>query len=149
MSEKQEKRRAVVRMPEDYADMLDMTPPSFPHHPPMPLLSRAMQFAAFSPLTGFEEQLDESARPVDTQMELDSAQITAINETLRQLEKKIARRPAVCLVWFAHDPFKDGGEYRTLAGTLTKIDTQNRQLVFETGEKIPMCDIFSLTEGEK
>jgi len=39
-------------------------------HPQMSLASRAAQFSSFKALTGFEDEIDEAARYVDSRAEL-------------------------------------------------------------------------------
>ena len=49
---------------------------------PMPMHDRAAQFAPFSALTGFDEQIGETARLTDIQTELGEDDIRDLNEAL-------------------------------------------------------------------
>lgn len=46
----------------DYSDMLELPHHISDHHPPMPPLSRAAQFAPFAALTGHHDAIQETAR---------------------------------------------------------------------------------------
>jgi len=45
-----------------YDDIINMERPVSKKHPPMSMEGRAGQFAPFAALTGFEEQIDETAK---------------------------------------------------------------------------------------
>ena len=48
-------------MTEDYDDIINLPHHVSQKHPPMPMLSRAAQFAPFAALTGHEDAIKETA----------------------------------------------------------------------------------------
>ena len=124
-----------------YADIINLnyTPSDRRRH--MSMIDRAAQFSAFAALTGFDEQIDESARLTD-QKTVPSAEVQAsLNNTLMLLDRRIDARPEVRLVYFQPDKRKDGGVYREKRGRLKKIDPLSETVLFEDGTSIPMEDI--------
>ena len=126
---------------EKYADIMNVkyTPSDRRAH--MRRIDRAAQFAPFAALTGFEDQLDESARLTDART-LPSAEVTeALNDALRILDRRILSQPFVHVVYFKADARKSGGHYVEKRGRLKKIDTVAATLLFTDGAEIPMEDL--------
>ncbi len=46
---------------DDYSDIIDLTRPVSPKHPPMSREKRAAQFSPFAALTGFESAVEKAA----------------------------------------------------------------------------------------
>jgi hypothetical protein len=49
-------------MNEDYSDIIDMPHHVSAHHPQMPMINRAAQFAPFSALNGLDNALDDTSK---------------------------------------------------------------------------------------
>ena len=128
----------------DYEDMLDLPHHISPTRPQMTLLNRAAQFAPFAALTGYDELIDEADRPVERRVALNDEQQAAINERLRLLEKHLREKPVVSVVWFEPDARKQGGSYRTLSGTVRRLDAAGHRIIFDTGEELTMESLYSL-----
>ena len=126
----------------EYDDIIRLPHPASARHRPMTLLNRAAQFSPFAALTGYEDLVDETARLVDRRLSLSDEQLRQLNETLRELSTRLREEPQVCIVYFAQDPFKDGGFYRTEAGVLKAIDPVQQTVTFRDGPTIPMRDIY-------
>lgn len=47
---------------DDYSDIIHLPHYRLKHHRPMPMASRAAQFAPFAALTGYKERVDEEAQ---------------------------------------------------------------------------------------
>ena len=58
-----------MRGKDDYEDIIGLPHPVSEKHPPMPLLSRAAQFAPFAALTGHYDALKETERQQVDNME--------------------------------------------------------------------------------
>ena len=136
-----------MRKPEDYADMLPLDRPSVPGHPPMPRKNRAAQFGVFSPLQGYEESLDETARPVEDRPEQDAGQIEAVNAALNEVTQRVLEEPAVVLLCFFRDALKEGGAYRSVTGNVKKVDADARTLLLTDGTSVAFEDICALSVG--
>lgn len=124
-----------------YADIINLNYTPSDRRAHMSKVDRAAQFSAFAALTGFDEQIDESARLTD-QKTVPSAEVQAsLNNTLMLLDRRIDARPEVRLIYFQPDKRKDGGAYREKRGRLKKIDPLSETVLFEDGISIPMEDI--------
>ncbi len=127
-----------------YDDMLDM-----PHHQShkrahMSLHDRAAQFAPFQALTGYEEELTETARLTEERITLDENRIAAINEKLTYLGAHLAEHLRISITYFRPDGKKEGGSYLTDVGSIRKMKEAERIVIMESGMEIPMEQIVEL-----
>lgn len=135
---------------EKYADIFRM-----PHHvsetrPQMPLMARAAQFAPFAALTGYEDEVAETARLTDTELELDETRKAEIDEQLQYLQQHIEERPEVEIVHFVPDDRKAGGAYVTTTGKVNRLDPYTRQVILKSGKKIEIDRIYAIQiEGRR
>ena len=116
-----------------YNDIINLPHHVSPTRMPMPPENRAAQFSPFAALTGFEEQILETSRFTDHLMELSEDEKTLLDNTLREIEAHMVEQPDVCVTYFEPDSKKSGGQYVTFTGTLKKIDSYERRLVFFEG----------------
>lgn len=133
--------------PHRYDDLLDLPHHVSVTHPHMSLYDRAAQFAPFKALTGYEDDVEETARLTDRRVELDADTIERLDARLRLLEEHLADAPVVSVTYFRPDERKDGGSYETLTGVVRKIDGVRHILVLRSGQQIPIGDIYRI-EGE-
>lgn len=129
-----------------YEDMLMM-----PHHqsskrPHMTMRERAAQFAPFAALTGHDEAIVETARYVESKLELEEDVLVELDERLGTLKEKIKESPRVSITYFRPDMHKKGGTYITISGTLKKIDEYKQKLILEEGDQIAIRDIVRIEE---
>lgn len=115
----------------NYNDIINL-----PHHvsdkrPRMSMQDRAAQFASFAALTGFEDDVDETARITDKKILKDESELAKLNEVIMLLEENISDKPEVNITHFVQDVLKDGGKYITSSGKLKKIDKYEHMLVLE------------------
>lgn len=127
-----------------YADMVELDRPASAR-PPMPLADRAAQFSPFAALSGHEDAVQEAGRFVEERVTLGDAERAELDRKLSEIRKELARRPHVIVTCFVSDEFKEGGTYATREGRVRAFDEEMRALVFESGERILIADIFSLT----
>ena len=129
-----------------YADIIDR-----PHHvsakrAPMPRLNRAAQFSPFAALTGYDDLIQEAARPTSVQLELDESRKEELNAALvRLMQAEEPRRAA--FTYFQPDERKSGGRYVTATGCIRRCDALNGVLLLDTGAVIPI-DHISEIEAE-
>ena len=140
--------------PHRYDDLLDLPHHVSVTHPHMTLYDRAAQFAPFKALTGYEDDVEETARPTDQRIELDADSIVRLDARLRLLEEHLADAPTVSITYFRPDERKAGGSYETVTGVVKKIDAIKCILVLWDGQRIPIGDIsdiggelFSILDG--
>lgn len=127
-----------------YDDILNM-----PHHvsstrPHMSMHDRAAQFSPFSALTGYDDTVKETARLTDEKQELTADRITDLNQKIAFLTEHAEERPEITIEYFIPDEKKSGGKYVTFSGNCRRIDEYNHNMVFASGEKIPLNDIFNI-----
>ena len=88
----------------------------------------------------------------DLMYEYDSLPHQYGENTLYQSEAQIidliGEHPEITVTYFLPDERKEGGEYATLTGRLKRLDPVERVLLFETGERVPIGDIFLLETEE-
>lgn len=130
-----------------YDDIIDL-----PHHrsikrPHMPLADRAAQFSPFAALTGHGDAIKETARLVDSKMELSEEVRVYLSARLSFLAENIKERPEISVTYFLPDERKAGGAYITKTGTVKKINEYEHTLVMQDGVVIPIDDIVAI-DGE-
>lgn len=112
----------------NYDDIIDM-----PHHISlnrgrMSNVDRAAQFSSFAALTGYEEQIEETARLTDGKLQLSAEEIESLNSDMNYLMDNIALCPEAEIMYFVPDERKEGGKYVSLKGNIKKIDPINRTI---------------------
>lgn len=127
-----------------YDDMIHLPHHVSQRHPPMSRQDRAAQFSPFAALTGLDTALQETARLTDRRVTLDEYEQAALDAKLQKLRDSIADHPRVTVTYFVEDAFKEGGAYRTAAGTARKFAENETVLMLTDGEVIPVADILSL-----
>lgn len=121
-----------------YDDIIDRPHPNSYRHVRMSTRDRAAQFAPFAALTGYEAQVQETARLTDDQRELDDTERAMLNEKLRMLRDGVGEQAQVRVTYFLPDRRKQGGAYVTAEGEVRHVDEYARTLVMEDGTTIPM-----------
>lgn len=113
--------------------------------PKMSAVDRAAQFSAFAALVGLDEQMDETARLVDSKIELSEDEIEILNRKFQYLAQRLnedEERPQVKVCYFVPDERKDGGAYVTKIGTVKRINDVFFKLLFTDGADICVSDIL-------
>lgn len=127
-----------------YDDILHLPHHVSSRHPQMPREKRAAQFAPFAALTGYEDALAETTRPLVQRIELSDDEKVRLDRHLQELATHIQDQPAVTITWFQEDLTAQGGFYVTTKGHLKTIDAVHNGLILTNGNWIPICDILSL-----
>lgn len=127
-----------------YDDILNL-----PHHvsntrPHISMHDRAAQFSPFAALTGYDDTVKETARLTDEKLELTADRINELNQKIAFLNEHAEERPEITVEYFIPDEKKSGGKYVTLSGKFRRIDEYNQNMVFVSGEEIPLNDIFEI-----
>ena len=128
----------------DYEDIINLPHYVSKTHPPMSPLSRAAQFSPFAALTGYDEEIDETARLTDCKLSLSEEKQAQLNNILLYLNDNIKLMPEISVQYFIKDEKKEGGMYVTLTGTLRRIDFNNRILIFTDSSTVDFDDVYSL-----
>lgn len=127
-----------------YADIIHMPHPVSSRHAAMTNLDRAAQFAPFAALTGYEEEIAETARLTTPRIELTESQQQVLDRKYQYLQAHIREQPTVTVTYFQPDLLKAGGSYRTISSQVKKIDAYQKILQFTNGEKILLEEIVCL-----
>lgn len=109
--------------------------------PHMPVSDRAAQFAPFAALTGYGEQVAETARLTQRQWELSEEELETLNERMTYLKAHLKERPHVRITFFVPDDRKEGGAYQETSGIVRRIDEWERLVYLENGDVISMDEI--------
>lgn len=109
-------------------------------HPQMSMINRAAQFSPFAALTGYDDQIAETARLTDRRIELTEAEEAEINAAIGKLE----RGDEVELTWFVPDKKKSGGRYVTERVTVKQLVPTEGKVVLTDGRSIDMSTIIEV-----
>ncbi len=115
--------------------------------PKMSAVDRAAQFSSFAALIGLDEQLDETARLVDSKIELSEDEAAVLNgkfQVLAQMLNENEERPQIKVRYFVPDERKDGGAYVTKIGAVKRIDDVFFKLLLMDGAEIDVSDVLDL-----
>ena len=127
-----------------YNDILNMQYPNpdiekdFPDE-----ILRAAQFAPFAALTGFDEEVEETARITDSKVELDEYQKAELNDKLLFLINS-EDDEEVSITYFVPDKKKSGGAYVIKKGIVIKVREYEKDVVMADGTEIPIDDIIEI-----
>lgn len=127
-----------------YDDILNLPRHVSSIRPHMSMHDRAAQFSPFAALTGYDDTVKETARLTDEKLELTADRINDLNQKITFLKEHAEERPEITVEYFIPDEKKSGGKYVTLSGEFRRIDEYNHNMVFTSGEEIPLNDIFEI-----
>ena len=132
---------------DNYEDIINLPHYEPKYHPRMSKHNRAAQFAPFAALTGYEEQVKETARLTEKKIEIDDGLKEILGNKLIYIQENLNIKSELIFTYFILDSRKSGGRYVEKKGIVKKIDIieQYVQLIDKT--KIPINDIISI-EGE-
>lgn len=134
---------------------------TLPHHQSkkrkhMSMTERATQFGAFRALTGYEDEIAETARCTDVKSELDEYAKAEINAKLQYINDYIDDGQEITVTYFVPDERKSGGTCVAKTGVVSKLREYEKQLVFEDGAEILIdytkkfeCDSLNKNEYNK
>lgn len=113
-------------------------------HQPMLMTNRAAQFSSFKALTGFEDEIDEAARYVDSKAELTDDELEALDQAFQLLADIGNEQPKISVTYFSADNSKSGGKYVTVSGNFRFLDMGVRMLKFTDGTAVLIDDIVDV-----
>ena len=127
-----------------YDDIINMSHHISKKHPRMSLENRSAQFAPFAALTGYEDEVEETARLTDKKIELTDEVKSIINLKLKIIQEKIDIKPEVTITYFIPDNKKEGGNYKTVTSNVIKIDKYKQIIIVKDKTEIPIRFISSI-----
>lgn len=132
------------RQAEDkYADIINLPHHVSRNHPQMSMGDRAAQFSPFAALTGHDAAIAEAARLTDERPILDESVKQEISDLI-QLASTDSNL-VLNIVYFVPDTRKAGGAYMEITGRFKKLIPHEKQLIMDSGIRIPVEDIISAT----
>ena len=131
-------------MSNKYDDIINLPHHISNKHPQMSLEERAAQFAPFAALTGYDDEVKETARLTDQRIDLDEEVKSILDSKIQTILGKISTRPTISVTYFITDDKKEGGKYVTITGIVKKIDKYKQVIVLEDRTEIPINEIISI-----
>ena len=127
-----------------YDDIINLPHYELKHHNRMSMHSRAAQFAPFAALTGYDEQVKETARLTDDRLDLDDEVKAILDAKLQVIQENISNKPQATITYFVADAKKDGGKYVTVTNNIKKIDEYKQSIILVDATEIPIYDIIEI-----
>lgn len=128
----------------NYENIIGLSNHTSDKHPRMSRENRAAQFSSFAALTGYNAEINETARLTDEKLELSEDRINDINIKLQIIMDNIDEYPEVTVEYFVPDEKKSGGAYTKICGNVRRIDEHERILIMKDCRTIPIDDIYSI-----
>ena len=129
----------------NYDDIINLPHHVSKKHPRLSMEQRAAQFAPFAALTGYDEQVKETARKTSERLEIDEELKTTLDSKIQIIVDKIKTKPKVSITYFVQDLKKEEGEYVTSIGIVEKIDTYNQLICLSNKVNIPINEIIDIS----
>ena len=129
-------------MEKNYDDIIHLSHPKSPKHPPMTIMERAAQFSPFSALTGYGDAVDETIRLTDEQLELDEETKAMLNLKLQFLLEN--PQTEAVFTYFQKDRKKSGGAYVNALGFVKDLDELKHELLLTDGTRIPVENVYAV-----
>ena len=109
-------------------------------HPRMSIFNRSAQFAPFAALTGFDDEVKETARLTEKKIDLDEDEKNALNNKLLEIKNN----QEITVEYFIKDNRKTGGKYIEKKGFVKKIDLIYKHIILFDKTIIPINDIINI-----
>ncbi len=133
-----------MNMNVNYNDIKAFTRPHYDGRFPMSIHDRAAQFAPFAALSGFDHIIAETARVVDSKIELSEDEVNKLNADLNRLYDILSEQPQIRLTYYIPDKRKAGGRYTDKVGVVRIFDFYKRCLVFTDGKCIAIDNLYKI-----
>ena len=127
-----------------YDNIINLPHRTSDKHPRMSRENRAAQFSPFAALTGYNAEINETARLTDEKLELSEDRINDINIKLQIVNDNIDECPEVTIEYFVPDKKKSGGAYVTVSGNVRRIEEHERVLIMKDGSTVSIDDIYAI-----
>ena len=128
----------------EYDDIINLPHHVSRKHPQMSIHDRAAQFAPFAALTGYDEEIEETARLTTRKHILDEESVDKLNENLNIINENINKHLEIKITYFIADLKKEGGKYINKTGKVKTLDLVNGYIKMIDNEKIYFEDITEI-----
>lgn len=130
---------------DNYEDIINLPHYEPKYHKRMSIAKRAAQFAPFSALTGYDEEIKLSSKLVDKKIELTEEEKLFLNDKIQILIENIKDKPEITITYFIKDDKKIGGEYINKTSNINKIDISKNIILLRDKTIISIDDIINIT----
>ena len=134
-------------MPHRYDDILNTPWPQPSRRARMDSRDRAVQFAPFAALTGFDGVIQETARLTQAPVCLFEESQELLNRELNAISRRLPGAVPVRMTIYQEDPRKAGGAFREIEGEVKKLDVGS--LTLTDGREISFDQICQLERVEE
>lgn len=114
----------------------------------MTLEERAVQFSAFAALSGYDEEIDETARLTSPREAMSEDDIAKLDAAFQRLLDSESEHPTVTVTYFQPDERKEGGRYAVFSGAFRHFDATENKLIFTDGTRIPIQNISAILDED-
>lgn len=128
-----------------YDNIINLPHYELKNHPRMSIESRSAQFAPFSALTGYSDEVVETARLTNKKVIISEDMKTIIDMKLQTIEEHIKEKPEISILYFEKDKRKSGGEYIEYTGNIKRIDRVEQKMIFIDNKKIDLKEIYDIS----
>lgn len=125
-----------------YDDIINLPHHVSKKHPQMPIADRAAQFAPFAALTGYGEQIKETARTTEEFHQVSGREKEELDQKLQILLQTQYKHPLI-----SPDARKQGGHYEKKTEYVKRIDPVKEYIIMKDDTRIRFHYIKEL-QGE-
>ena len=129
-----------------YDDIINLPHHVSDYHRPMPIATRAAQFAPFAALSGHDDAIAETRRLTESLKELTEDEKNILSH---KLSYAIKNRSLVEISYFIPDKTKSGGSYGTITERIKKWDEYSNTVVLYNGDVISVYLISDINIKDK
>ena len=135
-------------MDNDYSDIINLPHHESPTRARMARADRAVQFAPFAALCGYDAAIKETARVTDEKVEVqtDEARLAELNEKLRFLDENERSHPEITVKYFVADKKKSGGKYVSVTSLFKRLNKIEQTILLMNGTVISFEDIIEIND---
>ncbi len=127
-----------------YDDIINLPHHVSKTHKPMPLINRAAQFAPFSALTGYDDNIAEAARLTTPEHILSQEESDELSRRLTFAVEHMTERNVLEFTYFIPDKTKSGGKYISIVGIIKKYEEFTKVITLENGNILHIENIVSI-----
>lgn len=130
-----------------YDDIIDLPVHISQTRPHMSMIDRAAQFSPFAALTGYEDEITETARRTQTKPEITEEKKQHIDYCLKAIvDNRVSK---IDIKYFEQDLFKNGGKILTVTTEDFRFSRQSMKLIINGQDEIALEDIIDIEIYDK
>ena len=114
-----------------YDDIINLPHHVSKKHSQMSVTDRAAQFAPFAALTGYGEQIKETARTTEEFHQVSGQEKEELDQKLQILQQTQYKQPLISIYYFAPDTRKQSGHYEKKTECVKQIDPVKEYLIMK------------------